>query len=260
MQAKDIMTTTAVTVRPDASIPEIAHLLLERRISAVPVVDSAGRLLGIVSEGDLMRRPETGTERHPSWWLSLVASPDERAMAYVKAHGGHARDAMTRDVISVSEEASLADVVELLEKHHIKRVPVLRDGRLCGIVSRADLLHGLVARKAAPAAAASDRAIKVAVEKALPEAAVRPDFRRRVRRGRSSVGRRRVRCAEASRPCRGRECARCQGRARRDRRAAARRALGDVGRVIGHRACCPWPHNRQAWPKENFIPKDLKPW
>ncbi len=176
MQAKDIMTTTVVTVLPDASIAEIAHLLLERRISAVPVVDSVGRLLGIVSEGDLMRRPETGTERHPSWWLSLVASPDERAMAYVKAHGGHARDAMTRDVISVSEETSLEDVAELLEKHRIKRVPVVRDGKLCGIVSRADLLHGLVARKAAPAASASDRAIKAAVENALPEAAVRPDF------------------------------------------------------------------------------------
>lgn len=176
MQAKDIMTTTVVTVRPDASIAEIAHLLLERRISAVPVVDSAGRLLGIVSEGDLMRRPETGTERHPSWWLSLVASPDERAMAYVKRHGGHAHDAMTRDVISVSEETSLEDVAELLEKHRIKRVPVVRDGKLCGIVSRADLLHGLVARKAAPAASASDRAIRAAVENALPEAAVRPDF------------------------------------------------------------------------------------
>src|SRR3546814_251272 len=176
MQVKDIMTTTVVTVRPDASIAEIAHLLLERRISAVPVVDSAGRLLGIVSEGDLMRRPESGTGRHPSWWLSLIASPDERAMAYVKAHGGHARDAMTRDVISVSEEASLEDVAELLEKHRIKRVPVLRDGKLCGIVSRADLLHGLVARKAAPDASASDRAIKAAVESALPEAAVRPDF------------------------------------------------------------------------------------
>ncbi|MFZ2100032.1 MAG: CBS domain-containing protein [Oricola sp.] len=176
MQAKDIMTTTVVTVRPDASIAEIAHLLLERRISAVPVVDSAGRLLGIVSEGDLMRRPESGTGRHPSWWLSLIASPDERAMAYVKAHGRHARDAMTRDVISVSEEASLEDVAELLEKHRIKRVPVLRDSKLCGIVSRADLLHGLVARKAAPAASASDGAIKVAVENALPEATVRPDF------------------------------------------------------------------------------------
>src|SRR3546814_19891080 len=115
-----------VTVRPDASIAEIAHLLLERRISAVPVVDLAGRLLGIVSEGDLMRRPESGTGRHPSWWLSLIASPDERAMAYVKAHGGHARAAMTRDVISVSEEASLEDFAELLEKTRIQRVTVLR--------------------------------------------------------------------------------------------------------------------------------------
>lgn len=174
MQAKDIMTTTVVTVRPDATVREIAKLLLERRISAVPVVDPDSRLLGMVSEGDLMRRPETGTERHLSWWLSLLASPEERAIVYVKSHGGYASDVMTRGVISVSEEASIEDIAELLEKHRVKRVPVLRNGKLLGIVSRADLLHGLVARKAASAASVNDQTIKTAVESALSEACVRP--------------------------------------------------------------------------------------
>lgn len=176
MKAKDIMTTTVAAVQPEASIKDIAKLLLERRISAVPVVDPDGQLLGIVSEGDLMRRSETGTERHPSWWLSLVADPEERAMAYVKSHGGHASDVMTRDLVSVGPDAALEDVAETLEKHRIKRVPVLRDGELIGIVSRADLLRGLVAFRAASGISADDETIKTAVESALLDAAVRREF------------------------------------------------------------------------------------
>lgn len=176
MQAKDIMTTTVATVPPEATIREIATLLLARRVSAALVVDPDGAVLGIVSEGDLMRRPETGTERRPSWWLSFVASPNETAVAYVKSHGGHARDVMTRDVISVPENTSLGEIAETLEKHRIKRVLVLRNGRLCGIVSRADLLHGLIARKAAPVASASDQTIKAALETVLADAGVRSEF------------------------------------------------------------------------------------
>lgn len=176
MQAKDVMTTTVVTVPPDATIPEIAQRLLARRVSAVPVVDPEGRLLGIVSEGDLVRRPETGTLRPLSWWLKLLASPEERAFAYIRSHGGHARDVMTRDVVSVGEEASLAEIAGLLEKHRIKRVPVVRDGKLRGIVSRADLLHGLIAEQAAPAVPASDPVIRASIAAALSEAGVRAEF------------------------------------------------------------------------------------
>jgi len=143
MKAKDVMTTAVVSVSPDASVREIAQLLLKRRISAVPVVD-AGRLIGMVSEGDLVRRPESETEGFASWWLALLA--EERATRYLKTHGLRARDVMTRDVVSVSEGASLEEIATLLERRHIKRVPVLRDGKLVGIVSRANLLHGLVAR------------------------------------------------------------------------------------------------------------------
>jgi len=166
------MTTPVISVPPTASVRDIASLLHGRRISAVPVVDANERLLGIVSEGDLIRRPEMGTERQPSWWLRLLADPQESAMAYVKSHGGQATDVMTREVISVSEDAQLEDVAETLEKHRIKRVPVLRDGKLVGIVSRADLLHGLIARKVAPTLtpAPGDDAIRAAVQAALVEA------------------------------------------------------------------------------------------
>jgi CBS domain-containing protein len=176
MQARDIMTTAVVSVRPDTTIRKIARLLHERRISGVPVVNGEGKVLGIVSEGDLIRRPETGAERHPSWWLDLLATPEDRAIGYIKAHGGNASDVMTRDVVSVGEEASLEEIADLLEKHRIKRVPVLRDDKLIGIVSRADLLHGLVARQAAPTTSASDHAIRSSVEAALMDAGVRSAF------------------------------------------------------------------------------------
>ncbi|MAL80451.1 MAG: hypothetical protein CMN55_15320 [Sneathiella sp.] len=176
MQVKDIMTTTVAVVQPDTSIQEIAKLLLERRISAVPVVDANGQILGIVSEGDLMRRSETGTDRHPSWWLSLVASPEERAINYIKSHGGHARDIMTSDLFSIGPDAPLEEVAKTLEKHRIKRLPVLRNDRLIGIVSRADLLQGLVAFQAGNGTSADDVALKAAVEAVLSEADIRREF------------------------------------------------------------------------------------
>ncbi|MCL4798910.1 MAG: CBS domain-containing protein [Burkholderiales bacterium] len=130
MLAKDVMTTSVVTVNPDARVEDVARLLLARGISAVPVVDARGRVLGIVSEGDLIRRPETGTERRPSWWLSLLADPDRAAAEYAKSHGRTARDVMTRDVISVGDRAPLERIAALLEQRRIKRVPVVRGGRL----------------------------------------------------------------------------------------------------------------------------------
>ena len=129
MNAQDIMTTSVVTVDPDASVQEIAKRLVENRISAVPVVEPSGRVVGIVSEGDLMRRSESETEHRRSWWLSLLLLPDEKARAYVKAHGRRAGDVMTHRAITVTEDASLEEIAETLERHRIKRVPVVRDGR-----------------------------------------------------------------------------------------------------------------------------------
>ena len=142
MLAKDIMTADVVTITPEASVEEIAKLLLARGISGVPVVDAEGALVGLVSEGDLIRR-EGDAEHHSSWWLNLFAGPEEQARDYIKVHGRRAEEVMTREVVTVGEETPVGEIARLLEKRRIKRVPVVRDGRIVGIVSRANLLHGL---------------------------------------------------------------------------------------------------------------------
>lgn len=172
MQAKDVMTRNVVTVTEEMSVVEIAQQLIARGISAVPVVDAAGRIVGIVSEGDLMRRDESGTAAVRSWWLSLFEAPEERAMAYLKSHGRTAGDVMTRKVLTVPEDAELAEIAATLEKHRIKRVPVVRDGKPVGIVSRSNLLQGLAAAKPIPPASADDAAIREALRAALRESGV----------------------------------------------------------------------------------------
>jgi len=155
MRAMDVMTTEVITVDPDVSVQAVAKLLSERGISGVPVIDAADRLVGIVSEGDLLHRVETGTERLPgrprSWWLDTIALDRELARDYVKSHGRTARDVMTRDVISVIDTTDLAEIAMLLETKRIKRVPVLRDGKLVGIVSRANLMRALAVTESDPA-------------------------------------------------------------------------------------------------------------
>jgi CBS domain-containing protein len=158
MRARDIMTTSVVTVSPETRVPDIARVLLERRISALPVVDGAGRVIGIVSEGDLLHRAENKTERRRSWWLDLISSADTLAEDYVKSHGLTAKDVMNAPVISATPDASLAELATLLERHGIKRVPILENGALVGIVSRADLLRGLIGGGADSAAETLDDA------------------------------------------------------------------------------------------------------
>src|SRR5579862_4763724 len=120
MNAADIMTREVVSVAPETNVTEIARLMLERRISAVPVVEN-GAPIGIISEGDLMRRVETGTEPHISRWLELFLSRDSVAADYVRTHGRTARDVMTSEVISVGEATTSAEIAELLESRGIKR-------------------------------------------------------------------------------------------------------------------------------------------
>jgi CBS domain-containing protein len=155
MRAMDVMTTNVITVEPNTSVQELATLLSERGISGVPVVDSDNRLVGVVTEGDLLHRAETGTERRiqrrRSRWLDTFVSDQEAARDYVKAHGRVVREIMTRDVISVSDTTELADIATLLETKRIKRVPVLSDGKLVGIVSRANLVRALAMTKSEPA-------------------------------------------------------------------------------------------------------------
>ncbi|MCX7631419.1 MAG: CBS domain-containing protein [Geminicoccaceae bacterium] len=160
MQVRDVMTTKVITVRPETPVTEIARLLVEHRISGVPVVDEENRVIGIVSEGDLLRRLEdTDDGRRRSWWLELLASPERRAEDYIRAHGATARDIMTEEVVVIDQEATLGEAARLLEEKHIKRLPVVREGKLVGLVSRADLLRAL-ALAPPRAAKLDDRAIR----------------------------------------------------------------------------------------------------
>jgi CBS domain-containing protein len=166
MRAMDVMTTNVITVGPNTSVQEVATLLSERGISGVPVVDAQDRVVGIVSEGDLLHRVETGTERRVqrrrSWWLDRIGSDEDLARDYVKSHGRTVKDVMTREVISVTDTTELADIATLLETKMIKRVPVVRDGKLVGIVSRANLVRALAAAGAqmTTEAAGDDRTIR----------------------------------------------------------------------------------------------------
>ena len=177
MRAKDVMTAPAVTVQPDTKVEDIAKLLLRRGISAVPVTEADGRLRGIVSEGDLVRRVESGTDRTPSWWLRVFGEGDDLARDYAKSRGRRAGDVMTREVVTVGEDATLAEIATLLERHRIKRVPVVRDARVAGIVSRANLLRGLASQPAsAPAAPPGSDALRKRVEEELRRAGVETTF------------------------------------------------------------------------------------
>ena len=154
MQAVDIMTTDVISVGPQEEVSAIAQLLLEHHISAVPVVDESHQVMGIVSEGDLMRRVQKGDGKESSWWLSLFAGHKDPA-DYVKTHGRKADEVMTANPMTIEEDTPLDKIARLLEKHRIKRVPVVKEGKLVGIVSRANLLQGL-----ATEAAVSDNVLK----------------------------------------------------------------------------------------------------
>jgi len=164
----DVMTTEVITVDENATVQTAAWLMAKHGISAVPVVDEDDRLIGMVSEGDFLHRGETGTERRRSWWLDMMSSTNKLAEEYVRSHSKKVKDVMTRDVISVTDETPVAEIAVLLETNRIKRVPVLRKGRLVGIVSRANLVRALAMTIDQPAggAEADDHTIR---EKLLTE-------------------------------------------------------------------------------------------
>lgn len=143
MNVRDAMTKDVVTVGPEATVREIATLLVNRRISAIPVVAQDNHLVGIVSQTDLGHRSETGTEKKRKWWLSIFADSDAQAREYTKSHGLCARDVMTRHVVTVAPGTSLSEVADLLDTYRVRRVPVLKDGKLVGIISRTDLVRKL---------------------------------------------------------------------------------------------------------------------
>jgi CBS domain-containing protein len=143
MNAADVMVSNVISVSPEAQVSEVANTLLQNRISAVPVVDAAGKIVGIVSEGDLLHRSESSTEIHRSWWLNALTSNESMAAEFVRSHSQKVTDLMTKRVVTAAPEAPLHEVASLLEKNRIKRVPIVKDGKLVGIVSRANLLQAL---------------------------------------------------------------------------------------------------------------------
>ena len=167
MKAQDVMTRDVITIDPDSTVLQAARLMLQHHVSGLPVVDGNGNLVGVLSEGDFLRRRETKTERRRSRWLEFLMGPGRIAAEYSHSHGSKVSEVMSTDVQSVEQDTALEDIVELMERKRIKRVPVLCGGQLVGIVTRSNPMHAMVslARMAQPASK-DDAAIR---EKLLAE-------------------------------------------------------------------------------------------
>ena len=155
MKAQDVMTQYVISVGPNDPVSKAVRVMLQNEISGLPVLDTEGRLVGMITEGDLLRRVETGTGRSRPRWLEIFVGPGQLADEYVRTHGRKVSEVMTEHPVTVAEETPLEEVVTLMEKRRFKRVPVVREGKVVGIVSRANLLHALarIASEAKPASA-----------------------------------------------------------------------------------------------------------
>jgi len=161
MRVDEVMTTGVATVRADASLSDAIATMEARHISGLPVMDGSGALVGMLTEGDLLKRVEIGTAGHRrSGWLDVVLGSGRGASDYVRTHSRYVGDVMSREVVTATEATPLEDVVALMEKLHVKRLPIVRDGALVGIVSRADLVRALgLALKAEAAGDSADTLI-----------------------------------------------------------------------------------------------------
>lgn len=144
MQVESVMTSPVVGIEPSASIADAARLMLSRKISGLPVIRKDGTLVGIVSEGDFLRRGELGTKRKRSRWLEFLVSPGKVADEYAHANGRRVEEVMSDGVVTTTRNASFEEVVDLMTRHHVKRLPVVEDGKVVGIIARSDLLRALL--------------------------------------------------------------------------------------------------------------------
>lgn len=175
MRAEQIMTRQVITVSPETSILDAADIMLKHRVSGLPVTGDAGELLGIVSESDFLRRSEIGTQRKRPRWLQFLASPGRLANEYVAESGRRVEDVMTRPAIAVSEQTEMDELVSLMERHRIKRLPVMQQGRLVGIVTRSNLLQAFASMaKEIPQPTADDDEIRARLLRTYDEAEWRP--------------------------------------------------------------------------------------
>ena len=167
MKAMDVMVRDVVTVKPETDVATAIKLLVEHDISALPVVDQTGTVVGVISEADLVRRTEIGTDKQRPWWLEALTPGSILAEEFSKSHGRTVGEIMSPHVVSASEDASLGEIAALLERHRIKRVPIIKDGKLVGIVSRSNLIQALALALALASpprpdpAAAEDRNIRL---------------------------------------------------------------------------------------------------
>jgi CBS domain-containing protein len=176
MKAADVMTRKVISVATNASVLEAIRLMLQNKISGLPVVDEEGLLVGIITEGDFLRRAETGTERKRPRWLEFLTGSGRLAGEYVRTHGRKVSEIMTPDPVTIADDTPLDKVVRLMEQHRIKRLPVVRGRAIVGIVCRANLLHGLASViRELPAPAKSDSEIR---EQIVAELATQPWTRR----------------------------------------------------------------------------------
>lgn len=143
MRAHQIMTRPVITVTPETTIVEAANTMLQKHISGLPVVDAAGKFVGIISEGDFIRRSEIGTQRKRGRWLKLILGPGKAATDFVHEHGRKVAEIMTPEPLSITEDTGLEEIVQLMEKNNVKRLPVLRGDKIVGIVTRANLLQAV---------------------------------------------------------------------------------------------------------------------
>lgn len=160
MKVGDVMSQEVISIAPESSVSEAAQVMLKERISGLPVINGANVLVGVITEGDLLRRIETGTEKKRPHWLEFIATPNALAAEYVHSHGRKVGEVMTTNVVAVTEDTPIDQAVELMERRHIKRLPVLRNGRVVGVIARANLLHALVASPPEFVTKTSDQAIR----------------------------------------------------------------------------------------------------
>ena len=144
MIASEIMTPDVISTDPDATVLQAARYMLQHHISGLPVIDKTGKLVGILSEGDFLRRREIRTERKRSRWLEFLMGPGKMAAEYTHSHGSKVAEVMTTEVHTVKEDTPLEKIVELMERHRIKRVPVVHGNKVVGIVTRSNLMHAMV--------------------------------------------------------------------------------------------------------------------
>ena len=170
MQVRDVMTQQVISIGVDEATVKAARMMLENKVSGLPVVDTGGNLVGIVTEGDFLRRGELGTQRRRPKWLEFLVGPGRLADEYVHASGRRVREVMTDDPCTVREDETLDKVVDLMERRRVKRLPVMRDGKMVGIISRSNLMHALVSlARDAGTPASDDRAIRETILAALQQ-------------------------------------------------------------------------------------------